>query len=184
MAHTFPVTVKPRPGHPRKSNTKLKLPTQALVSELREASPSVARLTDLAVWREREAFEEKQNRALALLRKKDAKIRELGEVIAKKRGGNAGGRQGASGGRSGAAAAAARGAGAGGASGGRGGGGGRGREGARGGEGSAAVVERLEDCVEEQAEQIEALVEEVRLGPGDLGRPSTNMKKRTRFVAL
>ncbi|CAN0240986.1 unnamed protein product, partial [Ectocarpus fasciculatus] len=41
---------------------------QALVSELRAASPSVARLTDLAVWREREAFEEKKNRALVLLR--------------------------------------------------------------------------------------------------------------------
>ncbi|CAM9877343.1 unnamed protein product, partial [Laminaria digitata] len=58
---------------------------EALVSELRATSPSVARLADLAVWREREAFEEKTRRALVLLRRKDSKIRALGEVAAKRK---------------------------------------------------------------------------------------------------
>lgn len=139
---------------------------QALVSELRTASPSVARLTDLAVWREREAFEEKKNRALVLLRKKDAKIRELGEAVARH---NNISRQRAVDGRSAAAAAAGAirpgGAGAvGGRCGGGGGGGGAGRGNREPDDTAtaAAVVERLERCVEEQADQIEALLEEVK----------------------
>lgn len=141
---------------------------QALVSELRTASPSVARLTDLAVWREREAFEEKQNRALVLLRKKDAKIRELGDAVAKH---NNISRQRAADGRSSAAAAAAarsvRPGGAGAVGGRYGGGGGRGGGASRGDieaddtAATTAVVQRLESCVEEQADQIEALLQEV-----------------------
>lgn len=147
---------------------------QALVSELRTASPSVARLTDLAVWREREAFEEKQSRALVLLRKKDAKIRELGEAVARH---NNISRQRAEDARLSAAAEASsvRPGGSGAGDGRRGGGGGRGgvtagREN-RGFDdtaaSAAAVVQRLEGCVEDQANQIEALLEEVmRLGQG------------------
>lgn len=131
--------------------------------ELRTASPSVARLTDLAVWREREAFEEKTDRALVLLRKKDAKIRELGEALAKR---NASiGRQRAANEKSSAAAAAAAPAGARdvGVYGGRRGDGGS-RSVSRNGtaaDGGAVVVARLEKCVEEQADQIEALLDEV-----------------------
>lgn len=134
---------------------------KALVSELRTASPSVARLTDLAVWREREAFEEKQGRALVLLRKKDAKIRELGEAAA--RHNNNISRQRAADGRSKAAVAAVARSGGTGVTGGRyGGGGGRGnRECDNTAATPAAVVQRLEECVEEQADQIEALLEEV-----------------------
>lgn len=114
----------------------------------------MARLADLAVWREREAFEEKQNRALALLRKKDAKIKELGEAVARRR--STGRQRAAADGRVAAAAGPGRAAADGG---GGGGGGGRGGE---NGENAAAVVERLEECVEEQADQIEALLQEVR----------------------
>lgn len=133
---------------------------KGLVSELRAASPSVARLADLAVWREREAFEEKQNRALALLRKKDAKIRELSEAVARRR--NASRQRAAADGRETATAAAGvvrlGTAGAGG--GGGGGEGGRRKD----GDNAAAAVERLEQCVEEQADQIEALLREARRG--------------------
>lgn len=119
------------------------------MSELRAASPSVARLTDLAVWREREAFEEKNNRALVLLRKKDAKIRELGEVVAKR---NNSARQRAALGKSTAAA-------------GVGdcdaGGGGANSKMKNNTSATAGVVEMLEERVEEQADQIEALLQEV-----------------------
>ncbi|CAM9271828.1 unnamed protein product, partial [Scytosiphon promiscuus] len=133
---------------------------QALVSELRTASPSVARLTDLAVWREREAFEEKKDRALVLLRKKDVKIRELGEALAKRNASIS--RQRVLDEKS---AAMARGGDAS-ARGGRGRriGGGDGRRAAEEddtADAGAVVAERLEKCIEEQADQIEALLEEV-----------------------
>lgn len=128
------------------------------MSELRTASPSVARLTDLAVWREREAFEEKQGRALVLLRKKDAKIRELGEAVARH---NNISRQRAVDGRSTATAGLVRPGGAGAVGGKYGGGGGRGNRESDNNAATAAVVQRLETCVEEQANQIEALLEEV-----------------------
>ncbi|CAM9470127.1 unnamed protein product, partial [Choristocarpus tenellus] len=57
---------------------------QALVSELRATSPNVARLADLAVRREREAFEDKSKRVLVLMRRKENKIRELGEALRRK----------------------------------------------------------------------------------------------------
>lgn len=111
-----------------------------MVSELRTASPSVARLADLAVWREREAFEEKTKRALSLLRKKDTKIRELGEAVARRKKPSDG--KSAAAGRPDALD--------------RGGGGGHESR----GEGPS-VVKRMEERVEDQAEQIEALLEEV-----------------------
>eukprot|EP00903_Cladosiphon_okamuranus_P006177 g6074.t1 len=141
---------------------------QALVSELRSASPSVARLADLAVWKEREAFEEKQNRALALLRRKDAKIRELGEAAARRR--NASRQRSAEDGKENTAATEAGVVHLGG-----GGGGGGGVGGRRAGDDNAAtVVKRLEERAEEQADQIEALLQEVvrlRSTPGNASRP-------------
>ena len=117
---------------------------QEVISELRRASPSVARLTDLAVSKEREAFEEKIRRALFLLRKKDAKIRELGDDLASR--------------RRPVRERSVRGAGR-----------GAGGEDPGGGdddfeEEKASFIKRLEACVANQAEQIEALVEEVSRG--------------------
>lgn len=151
----------------------------------------MARLADLAVWREREAFEEKQNRALVLLRKKDAKIRELGEAVAvavAKRRSSISSRQRAAAVDERAAPAEAGGVRPGGAGGGGSGGGGRGGEGRRtrrtreNGDtaASAAVVESLEECVEEQAEQIEALLQEVKEWGSDVGRS----KLRTGWVGI
>lgn len=117
-----------------------------MVFELRTATPSVARLTDLAVWREREGFEAKTRRALVLLRKKDAKIRELVEAAVRRRR-KVGVPPEAS--DTPGAEVQAR------------------TEDGDGGDGidcnadDSSVVERLEKCVAEKAEQIEALLEEV-----------------------
>ncbi|CAN0109498.1 unnamed protein product, partial [Discosporangium mesarthrocarpum] len=54
---------------------------QSLVSELRAATPNIARLADITTRREREGFEDKTRRALALMRRKDEKIRELSEAL-------------------------------------------------------------------------------------------------------
>lgn len=110
---------------------------QDVISELRTASPNVARLTDLAMWRERETFEDKMRRALVLLRKKDAKIRKLGDALVRQRGPAHGESV-----RNDT------------------------RDASRDGDGAtkedkASVIKRLEACVEEQAEKIEALLEEV-----------------------
>lgn len=119
------------------------------MSELRTSSPSVARLTDLAVWREREAFEEKTRRALALLRKKDIKIRELGEAASRRRtnvhersaaGGRESGDRESGGGRVGGCVRPC---------------------GKIVNVNNKGDVLGLEECVREQAEQIEALLEEV-----------------------
>lgn len=114
-------------------------------------------MTDLAVSREREAFEEKTGRALALLRKKDAKIRELGDAVGRRRKPAQGVQDGA-GGRGGGRGDAVDGNGAGG-----------GVDTARvsggavdGGGNESRAVRRLEEYVEEQSEQIEALLAEVR----------------------
>lgn len=97
------------------------------------------------VWREREAFEEKTRRALVLLRRKDAKIRALGEAAARRK-----------------LKVDARLA-VGGGNGGNGGGGERGRDGRGndGGEDEHSVVVRLEQCVQEREGQIDILLEEV-----------------------
>lgn len=140
---------------------------QALISEIRTASPSIARLADLAVWREREAFEEKTRRALVLLRKKDAKIRELEEAVTRRRTAGAVDGRSTTGGsrdhlnrsRIGGVSAV--------------GGGRSGGNGAALASGGSNVVlgdvksdmtTGLEGCVRGQAEQIEALVEEVKMG--------------------
>lgn len=114
-------------------------------------------MTDLAVSREREAFEEKTGRALALLRKKDAKIRELGEAVGRRRK-PAQVVRGGAGGRGGGRGDAVDGNGPGG-----------GVDTARvsggafdGGGNESRAVRRLEEYVEEQSEQIEALLAEVR----------------------
>lgn len=131
--------------------TAAPLYTQALVSELRMASPSVARLADLAVWREREAFEEKTRRALVLLRRKDAKIRALGEAAARRRlkvdARSAAGEECSGGGGGGSKE--------------DGGGGGGGGAGGDGGGDENSVVARLERCLQEREGQIDILLEEV-----------------------
>lgn len=113
------------------------------------------------MWREREAFEEKTRRALALLRKKDTKIRELGEVLSRRR--NAGGLHGRSAkgdgqserdGSAGRSCAEAS----------RNGSIGTGRASGAGdlsADVASDVATRLEGRVQEQEEQIEALLEEV-----------------------
>lgn len=124
----------------------------------------MARLTDLAVWREREAFEEKTRRALALLRRKDAKIRELGDVVARRRHvaggahrasakGGERNERGDSTGRSCADTSGSHGDYTPGRA--------KGIVGNENAKAAPGVVKRLEQCVREQEEQIEALVEEV-----------------------
>lgn len=99
-----------------------------MISELRTASPNVVRLTDLAMRRERERFEDKMKRALVLLGKKDAKISKLGDTLVRQQGPvhDESIESDTSNGYT-----------------------------------KDSVIKRLEVCVEDQAEKIEALLEEV-----------------------